>query len=212
MKVLEQFRIRRGEIFDGLFSARALCITGLMAMPAFLFNPSVPLRVVQFLFFWFLCWLSGKKNRAFITLFVISLIVFVNLLLPYGKILFEFGIFKVSSGALKTGIGRAVTLSGLIMLSRLSIRQDLKFPFFFGELLSDSFRYFSVIVNSKKNITGKNFIGDIDRLMLDLSNLEMDKLDEAGITVKTRLEGFVILSVVLLLTWLLWFAHYCIIV
>jgi hypothetical protein len=66
------------------------------------------------------------------------------------------------------GIHRAVTLEGLIMLSRISIRQDLRIPGGFGELVGESFRLFAVITDSRRSITRKNLIGDIDALMLQL--------------------------------------------
>jgi heptaprenyl diphosphate synthase len=169
MKRLEQFRSRRRDIYERLFSARALCIAGFLIMPALLFNPNTFLRILQFFLFWFLSWLSGKKNNPLITIVIILGIVFFNLLVPYGRVLFSIGVFKVSSGALIAGIHRAVTLEGLIMLSRVSIRRDLRIPGGFGELIGESFRIFALIMDSRHRITRKNLMGDIDALMIELS-------------------------------------------
>ena len=201
MKQPEQ---NRKEIYEDLFSARSLCFTGLLVMPALLFNPDVYFRTIQFLFFWFLCWLSGKKNNPLFTILVILGIAAFNLIIPYGRVLFSIGAFKITSGALETGVQRAVTLEGLIMLSRLTIRQDLKIPGLFGELVGESFRIFSLIMNQKQRITRKNFISGIDHLMIELSGGgETIQPDKAKVS-RTKLSGFIILAALVFLSWLPW--------
>ena len=209
MNRFEQFRARRREVYEGLFSAKALCITGLIIVPALLFNPVTPFRVFQFLFFWFLAWLSGKKNNPCITILVIFIIVAFNLIIPYGRVLLSIGIFKITAGALATGIHRAVTLEGLVMLSRVTIRQDLKIPGLFGELIGESFRIFAIIADRKPRITGgaaswKNFMADIDRLMLDLSGDDMVYPHSAAPVSRTKIAGFVILAAAVILSWFPW--------
>ena len=205
MKQFDQFRSRRRQIYEKLFSARALCIAGFLIMPALLFNPNVLFRIFQFLFFWFLAWLSGKKNNPFFTFLVILGIVVFNLIMPYGQVLFSLGIFKITSGALMTGIQRAVTLEGLIMLSRFTIRQDLKIPGLFGELIGESFRIFSVMMNTRQHITRKNLIADIDRLMLDLSADTAEASQSAIVPIHgTQPAGYIILAVVVTLSWFPW--------
>jgi heptaprenyl diphosphate synthase len=144
-------------------------IAGFLAMLVLLFFPSTVVRVLLFLFFWFLAWFFKKNPSTLFTVLVILCIVFFNLLMPYGQVLFSVSLFKVTSGALKTGIHRAVTLEGLVMLSRLIIRPDMKIPGFFGELLSDTFKYFAVIMSRKERIRGKNIIAAIDSLLIELS-------------------------------------------
>jgi len=209
----DRFRSRRQKSYEGLFSARALCITGLIVMPAMFFNPFLPFRIAQFLFFWFLCWLAGKKNNPLVTVLVALGIVTFNLIVPYGQILYSIGALKITSGALMTGIHRAVTLGGLIMLSRISIRSDLKIPGGVGELIGESFRFFTQIMDFKKRITRKNFIGDIDRLMIELSEertpegFAMGFEDQSSLKQKTvpadrtKALGFVILAVVTAISW-----------
>jgi len=149
--------------------ARLKYIAGFVAMLILLFSPSTALRALLFLFFWFLVWLFKKNPSPLFTILVILCIVFFNLLMPYGQVLFSVGFFKITSGALKTGIHRAVTLEGLVMLSRLIIRRNMKIPGLFGELLSDTFTYFTVIISRKERIRGKNIIADIDSLLMELS-------------------------------------------
>jgi heptaprenyl diphosphate synthase len=149
--------------------ARLNYLAGFLAMLVLLFIPSTAARALLFLLFWFLAWLFKKNPRPLFTVLVILGIVFFNLLMPYGRILFSLGTFKITSGALKTGIHRAVTVEGLIMLSRLTIRPDMKIPGLFGELLSDTFTYFAVIMSRKERIRGKNIITALDNLLIELS-------------------------------------------
>jgi len=191
--------MNRSKIYNSIFSARALFIAGLLIMPALLFNPSTEHRVLQFVFFWFLVWLSGKRTNILFTFLVITGIIAFNLIIPYGRVLFNIGSFKITSGALTAGIHRAVTLEALIMLSKVSVRQDLKIPGAFGELLGESFRIFSVMTSGKYRITGKTFFADIDNLLLELSEGEIPNPD-VQIT-RTKPVGYVILAVVVVLSW-----------
>ena len=202
MKKLDQFRAFRRERYQKLFSSRALCIAGLIIMPALLFNPNTIFRVIQFLFFWFLAWLTGKKNNPLITILVMLGIVIFNLLVPYGQVLFSLGVFKVTIGALFAGIGRLVTLEALIMLSRVTIRQDLRLPGSFGELIGESFRIFALIMERKNSITRKNIAGGIDQLMIELSEAPTEAVTEAP-RPRSTVAGIVILVVVAILSWIL---------
>jgi heptaprenyl diphosphate synthase len=101
------------------------------------------------------------------------------------------------------------------MLSRVSIRQDLKIPGGFGELIGESFRLFAVIMDSRQRITRKNLMGDIDALMIEMSeetpaNPGTLPVEAAGGTTaespapkqRTTAAGFIILAVVVFLAWL----------
>jgi heptaprenyl diphosphate synthase len=162
-------RFSRTKTWETLFLSRDLCITGLIMTAAFLLNASTAFRVVQFFLFWFLAWLSGKKNNPLFTLAVIGGILLFNLVPPYGKVLAEFGPFPITQGSLLAGLRKAVTLEGLFMLSRTVIRGDLRFPGVLGSLLGESLRLFSRISERKREIHRKNWIEEIDRLLLDLS-------------------------------------------
>jgi heptaprenyl diphosphate synthase len=197
-----QFKKWRYHRYQQLFSARALAITGLFIMPALLFNSNTYYRVLFFLFFWFLLWLCGQKNRMFFTLFTLIFVIAFNLILPYGKVLYALGPFKITQGALDIGINRAVTLGGLIMLSRLTIRADLKLPGSYGQLIGHSLRLYAVILSQKNLITKKNLFTDIDNLMLSLSRNydENDKLSTAPHDSQPM--AIAILIILVLLVWL----------
>jgi heptaprenyl diphosphate synthase len=195
-------------------------------MPALLFNPSTAGRIIQFLLFWALAVLAGKKNNALATILVILGITAFNLLVPYGRVLFSLGAFKISSGALLSGLRRGVTLEGLFMLSRLTIRRDLRLPGAFGELVGESFRILSLITEKKSAFAlpdkkaapelsaafslrrrFKNIITGIDDLML-----ELDAAETAGDAPLTggnekkhsSLPGIAILAAAVIAAWLPW--------
>jgi heptaprenyl diphosphate synthase len=211
MRGFESFRLKRRQAYERLFSARSLCIAGLLMMPAMLFNPSPLLRLVQFLFFWLLSWLSGAKNNPLVTIFIILCVTAFNLIVPYGRVLYTIGVFKITSGALIAGIQRAVTLEGFIMLSRFSVRRDIHIPGRFGALVGESLRIFALILDRKRQITRKNIIANIDRLMIELSGDNPGGRGEASQTgspavlaFHTGPVGLVILAAAIILAWLPW--------
>jgi len=197
--------MNRREVYENLFSAKALFIAGVIIMPALLFNPITEYRVIQFLFFWFLTWFSGRKVNFIFTILITLFIITFNQLVPYGRIIFSIGAFKITSGALEAGIHRAVTLQGLVMLSRVTIRQDLKIPGSFGQLLGESLNMFAAVMNRKYRITGKNLFKEIDSLMLELSGEPPTNLQPHAAEVRTKPAGFIIIAVLIVLSWLPWF-------
>ncbi|MCL2411946.1 MAG: hypothetical protein FWC97_09930 [Treponema sp.] len=195
--------LKRLDVYNSIFSARALFIAGLFMVSALVFNPSTELRVAQFLFFWFLAWLSGRRTKFFLTIFIILFIVVFNLIVPHGRVLFSIGQLRITSGALTAGIHRAFTLGALVMLSKVTVRQDLMLPGTFGRILGESMRIFSAMMNRKFHITGRNIIVQIDNLMLELSEQDYSPQSAVNI-VKTKLVGYIVLIAVVLFSWLPW--------
>jgi heptaprenyl diphosphate synthase len=198
----EAFRIKRRELYQRLFSSRDLCVAGLLMMPAFLFNPYTELRILQCLIFWLFAWLAGKKNNIFMTLTIMLGIIVFNLFVPYGEEIFRVGRFRVTEGALWGGIHRAVTLEGLIMLSRVCVRADLKLPGKFGALIGESFRMLEQINERKGMISRKNIIGGIDQLMIELSSDDEDlSAEKKVLTQKQSPIGIIMLIIACALIW-----------
>jgi heptaprenyl diphosphate synthase len=198
--------MKRNEVYENIFSSRALLITGLLIMPALLFIPSTGYRCFQFVFFCFLVWLSGKKINFLITFPIIMFIIAFNLIIPYGRVLFSAGVFKITMGALKAGVHRAFTLQSFVMLSRVTIRKDLKIPGSLGELLCESLQIFTVITDKKINIPKNNVLKEIDNLMLELSDTTLPAPEVR--TVKTKPAGFVILIFAVIISWLPYYMLY----
>jgi heptaprenyl diphosphate synthase len=162
------FRLKRREIWDGFFRSEDLFAAGIFMMIAFLFTSSLTMRIVQFFFFWLLAFLSGKKNNPLITLMVILGIVIFNLLAPYGRVLAEAGPFRITEGSLLSGLGKGLSLEGLIMLSGACIRPGLRLPGPLGKLLGESFVILQSMQERKFTIRGKWIIEGIDTMLLEL--------------------------------------------
>ncbi len=167
-QVWEDIKVRASG-FTRRIAAKDLCAAALVIMPSLLFNPSVAGRTVQFLLFWLFAALTGRKTNPLMTLFIILCIVFFNLLVPYGRVLASFGVFKISEGALLSGVRRAVTLEGLIMLSKAGIRSDLRLPGVFGALLGESLRIFAALTAQRRRVSPKNLVADIDAILFEIS-------------------------------------------
>jgi heptaprenyl diphosphate synthase len=148
---------------------RDLLAAGLMMMAAFLFNPSTLTRAVQFLFFGLYARLTGKKVFPLTTLCVMAVIISGNLLVPYGRVLAEFGPFRLTQGSFLSGLHKAVTLEGLILLSKAAVGSNLRFPGAFGFFIGESFRLFERLTEQRGRVTRKYFIEGIDTLMVELS-------------------------------------------
>ena len=189
MKEKNQGFQKRRDFFKRKFRSSDLFIAGLFMIVLFLFNSSTLLRIIQFLIFWFYAWLSGKRNNTFFTILIMIVIVFFNLLIPYGKVIFEYGIFRITKGSLFSGIHKAVTLEGLIMLSKASIRPDLQLPGFFGFILSESLKTFERIMSRKIKFSWKKIIEEIDSLLLELSaeaETQKEQTEEKSIKLPSR--------------------------
>ena len=79
----EEGRLLRRQRWNNLFNAGELFAAGLLMALLFLFHRSMAYRIVQFLFFCLLAWISGKKNNVFMTLVIMAGIVFFNLLVKF---------------------------------------------------------------------------------------------------------------------------------
>jgi uncharacterized membrane protein len=182
------------------FSSSDLAIAGLCMIPALLFNQDTYMRLIQFLFFFFIALLSGKKINPLITLSIMLTIVFFNLLVPYGELLYSIGPLKITSGALLSGLRRAVTLEGLFMLSRSCIRSDLAFPGAFGKLAGESLRVFSRLAEAKNFFTRKNWIESLDGLLSGYTQ-DVSREIKTESEKKHSLSGRIILALVAILAW-----------
>ncbi|MDR0644014.1 MAG: Gx transporter family protein [Treponema sp.] len=195
----------QGDFFRG--SSRDLFIAGLIMVPSLVFNPSTGGRVVQFLLLSAFTVLTGRKNNVLMMSLMTFGIVFFNLLVPYGQVLCSFGIFRLTKGALLTGIRRAATVQGLFMLSKACIGRDLRIPGKFGSLISESFRIFAFLGQRgeylKRGKEWKNhekIVGRIDALLSELQ--VFPESAEMISTSRSRPRDIAILCATVVLVWM----------
>jgi heptaprenyl diphosphate synthase len=188
-------------------SSRDLFIAGLIMMPALVFNPSTWGRVVQILLFWAFAMFIGRKNNVLVMFLVISGVILFNLLVPYGQVLWSFGVFRLTEGALLMGIRRAATVQGLFMLSKACISGDLYIPGRLGAIISESFRIFAFLeqrwefLKKKERWNNcKRIVDHIDALLFELGGL-FENVKTVSIS-RSRPCDIAILCTVSLLAWI----------
>jgi heptaprenyl diphosphate synthase len=149
----------------------SLFFAGLTMALIFLLGRSLPARAVQFLFFCVFVRLMGKKVNPLITITIMAGIVFFNLLAPYGKVLAVLGPLRITQGSLFAGLEKALTLEGLLMLSRACIRSDLRLPGTIGSLLGESLRNLELMRGKKGLIRRGHIIAGIDQMLREVETV-----------------------------------------
>ena len=198
----EKWRLRRNRTWNTLFNADELFITGLLITLIFLFNRSLESLVVYFALFIILAWISGKKINAVLTIVIISGIVFFNLLSPYGKVLAVIGPFRITQGSLFSGLEKALTLQGLVMLSRAFIKPDLRLPGSIGCLLGESLRILGLMHQRKSSINKGTIVKRIDTMLLELES--MHNVNQDPCIRKTRsFKGIILLCIMVSIAFLI---------
>ena len=96
-------------------------------------------------------------------------IVLFNALLPYGRLIWRVGPVSLTEGALLQGVGKAATVEGLVMLSRITVSPRLRLPGRAGALLAEAFTLLNCLLEKKGTIHAKTFIGDIDRVLGEIA-------------------------------------------
>ncbi|MDR2481924.1 MAG: Gx transporter family protein [Spirochaetaceae bacterium] len=139
---------------------------GFLLSVTILFISSPLIRMAMFLLFWVFAAFKKKSGNPFITILFFLSVALFNLIAPYGKIIAICGPFVITEGALLQGISKAAAVEGLVMLSRTVIPENFMLPGYFGNIVGESFRLLRIIIEEKKNITMKNFIGGIDSILI----------------------------------------------
>ncbi|MCL1928535.1 MAG: Gx transporter family protein [Treponema sp.] len=146
----------------------------------FLLVPQLPFRAALFLLFWFLAMVFKVKTRPLFTIISMAMITLCNLFPPFGKVLLKAGPVIVAEGSLLLGLQRAVTMSGLIMFSRLALLSVHRLPGKFGALLQECFgildKMNSIFFGGNKKNSGSGtekisggLIQKLDRLLCEIS-------------------------------------------
>jgi heptaprenyl diphosphate synthase len=193
-------------IKNPLPTPHSLFFAGLLMALIFLLGRSLPARAVQFLLFCVFVRLTGKKINLLITVTVMMGIVFFNLLVPYGKVLAAVGQLRITQGSLFAGLEKALTLEGLLMLSRACIRSDLRLPGTIGSLLGESLRILELMREKKNLIRRGHIVAGIDLLMREVGSVNAAEPTDAPPTKPKRsVKNILLLSAMVLLTALIGF-------
>jgi hypothetical protein len=172
---------------------------GALLMVGFLAQRDLVLRGAEFAAFLLLARLSGRRLRLVSYLLVAIGIVAFNLIIPVGRELFSILKFPVTETALKSGVGKALALVGMIAASQFSIREDLRLPGRFGGLLGRSLLYFQRIMAERRRIDRRDIIGSIDDVLLDVHGSGAVMRNDAP-PVPVRLSGVLVLAGIVCIT------------
>lgn len=164
--------VARKERLAALLPAEAQFVAGLVALPAFLLVEGPIPKAALAAAYMALGWLGGKRARPLFALVASAIIVAFNCLLPSGRVLAEFAGFTLTEGALLSGVGKALTVEGLLFLSQASVRGDLRLPGSFGRLLGESFSFFDRISAQRGRFDAKKPFASIDSILLSLYDSE----------------------------------------
>lgn len=188
-------------VFHRLISPGVLIVAGVAAIPSFLFQSNLILQIVQVATFFIAAAALGKRIRLLPPLIMLVSITLLNIFTPIGKVLFSVGRFSITLGALRLGLQKALTLIGLIYLSRATVRSDLRLPGKFGSIITKTFYYFDQIYEKWSTIPRQPIIKRLDALLTSIYGQE--RLSEENNREKQSmgLPGYCIIAVFLLVQW-----------
>ncbi len=112
--------------------------------------------------------LEGSTIHVFPVIIMSASIIFFNLLVPSGKILWEPFYLQITEGALFSGIKKALLLEGMIFLSRWMLKPGIELPGITGKRISRMFTVLALLLSSRKKISPRNIVASIDDIMYGL--------------------------------------------
>ena len=178
-----------------------LFITGMICIPAYLFQSSLLIRLIQVLLFAVLSILNGKRIKWLYFVIMVATITFFNLLTPIGRVLYRAGPLVITSGAIEQGVLKGLTIVGLVFISLFSIRPNLRLPGRLGGLIGRVFLYYERVIDGKRRIEAKRLIASIDEVLEGLFHPGEELPEQTAVSVATSASGYLFAAVLLLLMW-----------
>lgn len=123
------------------------------------------LRGVQAFVFASIAWLVQPGLRLRRTVLFLAATVLFNLVTPAGRVLFRVTGAAITEGALLVGSGKAVTLGGLLFISRLMVDPRLRLPGTAGALLGTTMTYLSRLMDGRAGFRFRSPVQSLDRAL-----------------------------------------------
>ncbi|MBN2351876.1 MAG: hypothetical protein JXD23_04835 [Spirochaetales bacterium] len=146
-----------------------------------LFVDSFYIKIIQFIFFCSLVFLTKKKRHVVGVTVVFFCTLLFHLIVVDGKAIFTIFGHPITTGAVTAGINRGLTIVTLFYMSKSLIQPALHFHGRIGAFLGKVFLYYDFFTNETQTVRVKTIWKDIDRLMLASKKL--------GRTVRPRGKG-----------------------
>lgn len=149
-------------------SARLLFWGGMLTLPAYLLQDNLLIRVAQVILFGALARVAGKKLQWVYFISIIVTITVFHVIVPSGAVLAEIGGFRITQGALRTGVFKALTIVGMVFISLVAVRADLRLPGTLGSLAGKIFWSFEQIMERRGELGVRRPFHSADILLSDL--------------------------------------------
>jgi hypothetical protein len=144
---------------------------GLLLAPSLWLQAHLAWKAAQALLFFVLAawvrprgwWRAGLASLVFLAATVV-----VNLAVPLGRVLWRVGPWRITQGALESGLAKGLTLVGLVYLSRFCVRPDLRLPGAAGRYVARTLFYLNRLLELRRTLTLTRLAGSLDRVLLEL--------------------------------------------
>lgn len=185
---------------DRRLSARTLFLWAVAAAPSMLLPAGSLTRALLLLVLILLVLGTRRRMRWGRTATFFGAVVAFNLAAPGGKVLLELGAFPVTEGALRVGLTKALSLTSLLLLSKIGIRRDLELPGRLGRLLTLTLAYVRFLLDADVKLLARDPVGRLDRLLLEARCGVATRLP-AAVATRSTASGITILTALLALQW-----------
>lgn len=151
----------------------------LCAFVLLLYSESLYVVYGVFFLFMLLNLIKYKKVRILSPIIIIFSITLLELLSPAGKILWQYGTFKITTIPLVAGLLKSGKLCAMVVVSKFAVNRDLKLPGRLGEFVTEVFGIFGQLSEKpaeedesqsagKKDKTWVKIISYIDRRVCEV--------------------------------------------
>ena len=183
-----------------------LFAAGMALIPAFLLQKRIEVKAAQVVVFFALAALARASSGFRVLLTVLILLfstVAFNLVTPFGRVLLAWGPLIVTEGALYSGLGKGLTLVGLMLLSRFSVRPSVVLPGKLGLYISTTLSYLNGMFEAGKPARGRRPLQRLDELFESVFRRErsQDSLPRR----RSTLAGIMAVSLLVAVNWVLVF-------
>ena len=122
-----------------------LLLFGLATIPAFTLQERPGIRAILALLFLLAALLSRKRVRVIPSLLFFVGIVFVHLITPTGRVIFDLAGFPITEGSIMIGADKGLLIIGLVFLSRYAVRSKALTKLRAESLLGETFTCFEAL-------------------------------------------------------------------
>lgn len=191
-------------------TARILFWSGMAILPAYLLQTSLFVRLIQVVFFGWLTTVAGKRLQWVYFLSIIATITVFHVLVPSGLVIASIGGFRITLGALRIGLFKALTIVGMVFISLTAVRADLRLPGRLGTLAGKMFWSFEQIMENRSSMEVRRPFVSGDQLLLGLYD-RLAAMDEEhartgerkATAARSSRTGRILACVTVLMQWLL---------